>query len=93
MIAFSGCPTSCQYRRASFAAVSTESEPPEVKKILLPATGAMAAKGCTLAEIVAAEGPFMKGGTFALDGGSNWWSTVQQVFVEKGWLSAQTVQS
>ncbi|OQM77680.1 hypothetical protein B0E55_06412 [Rhodococcus sp. 66b] len=43
MIAFSGCPTSCQYRRASFAAVSTESEPPEVKKILLPATGAIVA--------------------------------------------------
>ena len=38
-----GCPTSFQYRRASLAAVSTESEPPEVKKTLLPGTGAIPA--------------------------------------------------
>lgn len=35
-----------------------------------------------LAEIIAAEGPLMRGGTFALDGGSSWWSVMQQVFVE-----------
>lgn len=35
-----------------------------------------------LAEIVRAEGPLMQGGTFGFDGGSSWWSVMQQVFVE-----------
>jgi len=35
-----------------------------------------------LAEIISAEGPLMRGGTFGLDGGSSWWSVMQQVFVE-----------
>lgn len=35
-----------------------------------------------LAEIAAAEAPYLKGGTFGLDGGSSWWSVMQQVFVE-----------
>ncbi len=32
--------------------------------------------------IVATMAPTMPGGTFALDGGSSWWSVMQQVFVE-----------
>ncbi len=35
-----------------------------------------------LGEIVRVEGPGMTGGTFAFDGGSSWWSVMQQVFVE-----------
>lgn len=35
-----------------------------------------------LAEIVAAEAPYMQNGTFGLDGGTSWWSVMQQVFVE-----------
>lgn len=35
-----------------------------------------------LAEIIQTEAPYMPGGTFALDGGSSWWSVMQQVYVE-----------
>ena len=35
-----------------------------------------------LSEIIQAEAPHMPGGTFALDGGSSWWSVMQQVYVE-----------
>ena len=35
----SGFPTATQYARASFAAVSIDSPPPEVKKTFAPATG------------------------------------------------------
>ena len=51
-IVFDSCPVSRQYRRASLTAVSTESEPPEVKKILLPATGAIAASRSASATVV-----------------------------------------
>ena len=47
-----GWPSSRQYRRASLTAVSTESEPPEVKKILLPGTGAIAASRSASATVV-----------------------------------------
>ncbi len=36
----------------------------------------------TLNKIVSTAAPLMPGGTFALDGGSSWWSVMQQVFVE-----------
>lgn len=36
----------------------------------------------SLAEIIQTEAPHMPGGTFALDGGSSWWSVMQQVYVE-----------
>lgn len=36
----------------------------------------------TLNTIVATMAPKMPGGTFAIDGGSSWWSVMQQVFVE-----------
>ena len=36
----SGCPTSCQNRRAIFVAVSIESDPPLVRKTRLSVTGA-----------------------------------------------------
>lgn len=36
----------------------------------------------TLNTIVATAAPQMPGGTFVLDGGSSWWSVMQQVFVE-----------
>lgn len=36
----------------------------------------------TLNKLVATAAPNMKGGTFLLDGGSSWWSVIQQVFVE-----------
>jgi hypothetical protein len=35
-----------------------------------------------LSQIITAEAPYMRGGTFALDGGSSWWSVMQQVYVE-----------
>lgn len=35
-----------------------------------------------LSEIIQTEAPYMPGGTFALDGGSSWWSVMQQVYVE-----------
>lgn len=36
----------------------------------------------TLNTIIAEMAPSMPGGTFALDGGTSWWSVMQQVFVE-----------
>jgi len=36
----------------------------------------------TLNTVVATTAPKMPGGTFVLDGGSSWWSVMQQVFVE-----------
>lgn len=36
----------------------------------------------TLNTLVAAAAPVMPGGTFILDGGSSWWSVMQQVYVE-----------
>ncbi len=36
----------------------------------------------TLNTVVATMAPNMQGGTFALDGGSSWWSVMQQVYVE-----------
>lgn len=36
----------------------------------------------TLNSIVSTSAPLMPGGTFVLDGGSSWWSVMQQVFVE-----------
>lgn len=35
-----------------------------------------------LGEIIKAEAPRMRGGSFVLDGGSSWWSAMQRVFVE-----------
>jgi hypothetical protein len=35
-----------------------------------------------LNKIISAAAPMMPGGTFVLDGGSSWWSVMQQVFVE-----------
>lgn len=42
-----------------------------------------------LGEIIQAEGPLMEGGTFIFDGGSSWWSVMQQVFVEPKQKAAQ----
>lgn len=36
----------------------------------------------TLNRVIMAAAPKMPGGTFVLDGGSSWWSVMQQVFVE-----------